>query len=101
MKVAIEEIIHDKFMELRNLGIITHYDTSTTMVYINRDKLAEMLGYTLVTNVGDYECSEPVFKRLNDINYSLNVSLYLSDIVPFSSLKTYVLTELRDSIISG
>lgn len=100
MKVDINEVIHDKFIELSNLGIIKRYDAVNKLLYIDRDKLSEILGYTLIINVGERSCSDPVFKTLADINYLVNVSLYLSDVVPFASLETYVLTQLRDSIIS-
>lgn len=99
-KVDINDAIHEKFMEFVNLGIIKYYDQSENLLYIDRDKLAKILGYTIAVDVGDFMCSQPVFRKLSDINYSINPTLYLSDVVPFEALHTYVLNEIRDSIIS-
>lgn len=99
-KVDINAAIREKFNELSLLGIIKFWDDVDNVLYINRDELSRILGYTLVVNTTDCTCSEPVFKKLIDVIYSINVTPYLSDVVPFSSLSSYVLTEIRDSCFS-
>lgn len=100
MKVNIIEATHDKFNELTALGIIVRYDDARKLVYLDRDKLSNMLGYTLVVDCGRATCTQPVFKQLNDIYYSVNEVLYLSDVIPYESLSSYVLNDVRTAFSS-
>lgn len=100
MKVNINEAIHDKFNELTSLGIIVRYDAERKLIYLDRDKLANILGYTLVVDCGRATCTTPIFKQLNDIYYSINEVLYLSDVIPYESLTSYVLNDVRTTFTS-
>lgn len=100
MKVNIIEATHDKFNELTALGIIVRYDEVRKLIYLDRDKLANILGYTLVVDCGRTTCSQPIFKPLADIYYSMNEVLYLSDVAPYESLTSYVLNDVRSTFTS-
>lgn len=100
MKVNIIEATHDKFNELTALGIIVRYDDARKLIYIDRDKLSNVLGYTLVVDCGRTTCTQPMFKQLTDIYYSMNEILYLSDVIPYESLMSYVLNDVRSTFTS-
>lgn len=100
MKVNVIEAIHDKFNELSELGIVLHYDKIRDLVYLDRDKLSNVLGYTLVVNCGFETCSRPMFKKLTDVYYSINEVLYLSDVIPYDSLSSYVMNDVKSTFQS-
>lgn len=100
MKVNIIEATHDKFNELLSLGIIIHYDDTRKLVYLDRDKLANIMGYTLVVDCGRTTCTQPIFKSLTDIYYGVNETLYLSNVIPYESLTSYVLNDVKSSFSS-
>lgn len=100
MKVNVIEATHDKFNELTALGIIVRYDNARRLIYLDRDKLSNVLGYTLVVDCGRATCTTPIFKQLNDVCYSVNEVLYLSDVVPYESLTSYVLNDVRSTFTS-
>lgn len=98
MKVNIIEATHDKFKELTELGIVLNFDEDKQLLSIDRDKLAQILGYTLVLSCDN--ATLPVFKKLTDIYYTVNETLYLSNVIPYESLTTYVMNDVKDSFSS-
>ncbi|AYP97981.1 hypothetical protein [Mauternbach virus] len=79
--------IHEAFNELLTLGAIVSFTNET--ITINRQRLYK-LGYTITFNI-----CEPVFVSLLDFNYMYNTILYDDDVLPKSSLNSYVLLKLK------
>lgn len=102
MNIVMEsEAIHEAFEELRTMRVIANEavgndDDEEGMLRIDRTRLSK-LGYTLV--LGDNLA--PTFVRLFDLQYMYNPILYMSDRVPRSALRTYVVSKIKNDCISG
>jgi len=79
--------IHEAFTELETLGAIV--SSPDDMIQINRQRLYK-LGYIISFNI-----SEPIFVSLLDFSYMYNTMIYDSDIIPKSSLRSFVLLKLK------
>lgn len=87
------EAIHEAFEELRIMRIIT--EERANLLRIDRTRLSN-LGYTLV--LGDNLA--PAFIRLSDLQYAYNPILYTSDYIPKTTLRTYVVTKIKNEPLS-
>ncbi|ATY70265.1 OrNV gp062-like protein [Tomelloso virus] len=79
--------IHDAFVELLTLGIIT--DSDEENVTIDLEALYS-LGYVLV-----YNLTIPVFTTILNYNYMYDGILYTSNVVPRRALSTFVLSKIQ------
>lgn len=84
--------IHEALSDLEILGVIVS-ETSDTIT-IDRFKLNK-IGYTLLFN--GYE---PEFATNDDLNYMYDSILYCSDVIPKSSLKSFVMLKIKNIRIS-
>lgn len=84
--------IHEAFMELLTLGIITSYDQDT--VTLDLKKLYR-LGYVLV-----FDLNTPIFTTILNFNYMYNPILFVSNIIPKPALNTFILSKIKNTRFS-
>lgn len=85
--------IQEGFATLLTLGIIT----SSTDATITLDlKKLYALGYTLVL-----DSAEPVFITILDLNYVYNPIIFYGHVLPRTSLRSFVLSNIRSMGISS
>lgn len=84
--------IHEGFMELSTLGIIT---SSTEDAITLNLKTLYALGYVLIFNL-----STPVFTTILDFNYMYNPILYFGNVIPKRCLESFVLSKIKNTPIS-
>lgn len=82
------ETIHDAFAELSMLGVILSCTMGET-IQLDRTRLAKC-GYALV-----FDSLEPRFVRLEEFSYLYDPIVYTDDVVPWSSLRSYVISKIR------
>lgn len=85
--------IQEVFTDLCTLGIIIEELQDDTLK-LNLKRL-NMLGYCLVFN----GC-QPVFTILSDFNYMYNCNIYSSDVIPRSSLASFLLLNIKNCKLS-
>lgn len=85
--------IHEAFMELSTLGIVTSSTRHT--VVLNLEALYS-LGYVLVLSA-----SGPAFVTIVNYNYMYNPIQYVSSVVPKAALASFVLSKIQTVGISS
>lgn len=81
--------IHETLNELCIMGVVRNIDVRKQIVTINTTRLYQ-LGYSLI-----FDCFKPIFVKNNHFNYNMNSVLYLDDEIPFESLTSYVVIEIK------
>lgn len=82
------ETIHEALTELSMLGVVLSC-TLGESVRLDRTRLAKC-GYVLV-----FDGLEPRFVRLEEFSYLYDPILYTDDVVPWSSLRSYIVSKIR------
>lgn len=81
--------IHEAFVELSTLGIITESNADT--VTLNRKALYS-LGYILISSIN---VPMPVFTTILNFNYMYNPMVFIGNVIPKRALSSFVLAKIQ------
>lgn len=79
--------VHEAYTELKGLGVIVSETADSLRLDVAR--LAR-LGYVLT-----FDGIEPIFTRTADMTFLVDCIHYAGDLVPRSSLRSYLLNEIK------
>lgn len=85
---------HEAFETLRTLDVISEVPGNRNLLRVNRNKL-NILGYCLIFNG-----FEPIFCEINTFNYMYNCNIFVGNLIPRSSLKSFTCLQMKNVKLS-